>query len=411
MARAPKAVVVHAGARDRYQLAQALYDQNLLRALVTNVYSASAAAERYDVNIPGACVRLSKLAGGAYIANRMFPGVLSTAVSDRWLGMKARRVAAEHGNAVLAYSYYAFDAFRPGADRPKDRILFQLHPHPVTVRRTLLEELEKSPEARHSLMSEMELRIGADAFDRLASEATLSSGCIAASSHTARTLVENGVDPHRIRVVPYGVCHQDFPQRSQAPDANQPFTVIFLGSLVQRKGLKYLLDAIRLLATKQIRVRLRGRGVCDERLLKNYSDIDLDVVLGAPQSKIVDDLQTSNMLVLPSLEEGFAHVLLEAMSCGVPILSTDRTCAPDVIDQGREGFIVKAGSNDALAERIHWAMEHRSLLVDMGVAAAHRARSFTWNRFRVGVRKAYLDLTATNSSPAESAEMGAVRAV
>lgn len=398
---APQAVVVHASARDRYQLAQALYEKNLLRALVTNVYSASAVAERYGVTIPGENVRLSSLAGGAYLVNRVFPRLLSTSISDGWLGTKARRVAAERGDAVLACSYYGFNAFKPGADRPEHRILFQLHPHPVTVRRTLLDEVEKSPEARDSLVAEMELSIGSGAFNRLASEAGFATGCIAASSHTARTLVENGVDKSRIRVVPYGVCHENFPQRSQAPIATQPFVVIFVGSLVQRKGLKYLLDAIRLLGSKQIRLKLRGRGVCDERLLKSYSDLDLDIVLGASQTKIVEDLHASDLFALPSLEEGFAHVLLEAMSCGLPILSTDRTCAPDVIDEGREGFVVEAGNSAILAERIHWAVEHRRELADMGNAAAQRARGFTWEKFRQGVRSAYVELTKSESPIAQ----------
>lgn len=391
----PPAVVVHAGARDRYQVAEALHEGNLLSALVTNVYSASTAADRYGITIPTERVRLSYSAGGAYLVNRVLPRLVPAAISDGWLGTKARQVAAERRDAVLACSYYAFNAFRAGPNRPRQRVLFQLHPHPVTVRRTLRDELENVPEAYDSLSTEPDLSLNPLEFERLASEPSLATGCIAASSHTAKTLIENGVDPQRIYVVPYGISHQDFPARKSAPTSG-PFTIIFVGSLIQRKGLKYLLDAVRQLRSKQIRVKLRGRGRFDRRLLKGYQDIELDIALGDSQSRIVENLHASDVFAFPSLEEGFGHVILEAMSCGIPIIATERTCAPDIVEDGRQGFVVPTRDSALLAERLEWAISNRKTMAEMGQAAAARARTFTWERFRQGVRNAYSELTVSD---------------
>jgi glycosyltransferase involved in cell wall biosynthesis len=164
---------------------------------------------------------------------------------------------------------------------------------------------------------------------------------------------------------------------------------MFLGSIVQRKGLSYLLDAVRSLRTRRITVLLRGRGTVDSALLHTYRDIDFDLQLGLPTEEIVRDLQRTDLFVLPSLVEGFAHVILQAMQCGVPVLTTDHTCGPDVIVNGREGFIVPIRDAAAVAAKLEWGIGQRNDLYEMGLAAAQRAREFTWQRFRAGIRAAY----------------------
>jgi glycosyltransferase involved in cell wall biosynthesis len=241
------------------------------------------------------------------------------------------------------------------------------------------------------LCSELELRLGEKEMSEFSSEASLATKWIVASSHTRSTLVENGIDSSKVHVVPYGVSAADYPERPTSTSPVSNLRVMFLGSLVQRKGLSYLLDAVRRLSTSRITMCLRGRGFVDETLLAQYKDLDLDIAHNAPNAQIVAELQKSDLLVLPSLEEGFGHALLEAMSCGVPVLATDRTGAPDVIDDGVHGFIVPARDAESIAGRIAWALDSRSALAEMGRMAAMRAREYTWDRFRAGIRTAYFD--------------------
>ena len=140
-------------------------------------------------------------------------------------------------------------------------------------------------------------------------------------------------------MVPYGVSLKDFSPRVQPPAKEEPFTIIYVGSLIQRKGLSYLLDAVRALKTKNVRgCCCGGRGGVDRELLKHYSDVDYDLKLGLPLNELVEDLQRSDVFVLPSLTEGFAQVILEAMACGVPVITTANTCAPDVLTDGVQGL-------------------------------------------------------------------------
>jgi len=107
------------------------------------------------------------------------------------------------------------------------------------------------------------------------------------------------------------------------------------------------------------------------------------------------------LFVLPSLAEGFAHVILEAMSSGLPVLTTASTCAPDVLEDGVHGFIVPIRDARAIAEKITWGRSHRSDLYRMGLAAASRARTYTWERFRKGLVNAYARMVESHLSRGE----------
>jgi glycosyltransferase involved in cell wall biosynthesis len=398
----PKAVVTHAGRRDSYQLALALDEGNLLEALITDfywnpaVYSMLKMAmphrgvpERIRPGLNPHHVQLSSKAVLADIAMKIMPGKDFNRYKDTVLGADARRRAIETGSALFSYSYYAHSAFRRADTELEHRFLFQLHPHPQSVREILVEEIERTPIARASLMMEGELNLPPEAFEQLAQEAHLANGWAAASRYTAQTLADHGIPADKIHVVPYGVSLKDFPPRTQPPAKDAPFTIIYVGSLIQRKGLSYLLDAVRALKSKNIRLILRGRGGVDRDLLKHYSDIDFDLKLGVPLQELVQDLQRSDVFILPSLTEGFAQVILEAMACGVPVITTANTCAPDVMTDGVEGFILPIRDSKAIEEKIIWGIENREALAAMGRCAAEQASLFTLERFRSGVRSAY----------------------
>ncbi len=95
--------------------------------------------------------------------------------------------------------------------------------------------------------------------------------------------------------------------------------------------------------------------------------------------------QAADLFIFPSVAEGFGQVLLESLASGLPILSTTHTAAPDLIQDGQEGFIVQPRHPEVLAEKVEWALTHRSELLAMRTAARSAALRFSWERFRVGI--------------------------
>lgn len=403
-------MVAFAGARDGYQLPLALSEADLLEALVTDMYwpsdkrwfntslgkviPAHFVRSRFCTGLDSGNVRVSAGAWALSVFGKVAPRLGLNLYGDRILSRKAKLISLRKAAAMFCCSYYAYEAFRQVDERPRHRFLFQLHPHPKSVHNILVEEMKRTRVGEFSLKAEPDVALPKKNFDELSSEPHLANGWVVASTFTAQTLSEHGIPSEQIHVVPYGVDGGAFEERLRPPPIDKPFTIIFVGSLVQRKGLSYLLDAVRIISSRTVRVILCGRGILDRGLIESYSDLNIEVNVGLGRVELVRQIHEADVFVLPSLAEGFGHVVLEALACGVPVIATPHTCAPDVIADGVHGFVVPIRDPEAIAERLSWGVDNRAELAAMGEAAAAQARRFTWERFRVGVRKAYKEMLA-----------------
>jgi glycosyltransferase involved in cell wall biosynthesis len=405
-----KAVVVHRGSRDAYQVARALAERDLLETLVTDLYwpADQPFARWVEASVPGTVTRLlrqrwSDRCTSQRVSQCWASGLYSLALSKlrfvpfgwqrraiRWcdgrLGRRAGNLATARDAALISYSYYGHDAFSHYSGiRP--RILFQLHPHPARVRAILKAERDLRPECADSLNKEWELALPPEDVDRLVDETTMAEHWIAASSFTRETLMDSGIPRARIHVVPYGVDLDLFrpsaePRRGPAPE--RKLRLLFVGTINQRKGIKYLLEAIALLPKHRVELVVCGRVVDDLSLFAGLRD-QVDIRPSVSAEGLLEAYQTADVFVFPSLAEGFGHVLLEAMACGLPVISTRRTAAPDLIRPGMEGFLVEPGCPAEIAGRIEQFLIHPNWCHEMGALARHRAEQFTWARFRARV--------------------------
>jgi glycosyltransferase involved in cell wall biosynthesis len=397
------AVLCHAGHRDLYHVAWALREAGLLKTLVTDLYfdpkfepwlrgPAKIWPKFKNYSCAGlrrADVHLTWPATLRALALKRWPSRKRQVVHDQEIGRTARRLAEETGSNLFSYSYYACAAFAPGPALPVNRILFQLHPHPLSARKLLREELERVPEAVASLKWEHEVGSTEQHFENLCREPLLATGWMAASSFTARTLADHGVPRECIHVVPYGVDPDDFPTRQAPPPRNGPLRLVWVGNLVQRKGLTYLLDAMANFAARDVELVICTHHPIEAALVRRRNLANVKVLVGLSNEELIAQLHGADLFVLPALLEGFAAVILEAMSCGLPVLTTPNTCGPDVLEEGVTGFIVPIRDAAAIAQRVEWSIANRDALFNMGQAAARSARLFSWHKFRSGVVAAY----------------------
>lgn len=401
-----KAVVVHGGARDSYQLALGLSEAGSLESLVTDLFWAADLpwAKRLESRMPAGLremvgrrsapglpfgeVTQCAWAGMRGLVLDKLPKVpfsvrrRSNRAADATLGRTAGRLARESGSGLVSYSYFGYDAMREFGG---DAMLFQVHPHPATIRRILRRELEDHPDCADSLEQEWELALPEEEYEHLVAEPRMATRLLAASSFTRDSLIENGTPAEDITVVPYGVDLQRFQPGDSPAGSSQSrdgrLRLLFVGRINQRKGIKYLLEALRLLDTDAVRLTVCGRVVDDLRLFRPFGE-RVEVRPSVSGAELVEAYRTADLFVFPSVAEGFGQVLLEALACGLPVLSTTHTAAPDLIEEGVEGFIVEPRRPDLLASRIQWALEHREELQAMRKQARLRAEHFTWGRFR-----------------------------
>jgi glycosyltransferase involved in cell wall biosynthesis len=98
-----------------------------------------------------------------------------------------------------------------------------------------------------------------------------------------------------------------------------------------------------------------------------------------PHHEILQLMREQDMLIFPSLFEGFGLVITEAMSQGTPVITTERTAGPDLITHGENGLLIKAGATDALVEAIEAMLLNPERITRMGKEARERARQRPWN--------------------------------
>ncbi|CAA6693500.1 MULTISPECIES: glycosyltransferase family 4 protein [unclassified Lentimonas] len=218
--------------------------------------------------------------------------------------------------------------------------------------------------------------------ERKDEELKLCEQIIVASRFTAETLKEAPFDLPTPYIIPYG-CPPPRKDVSPKSDASKPLRVLYVGGLSQRKGVAYLLDAVEALGSA-VELTLIGKRVSEcaplDAALKKFHWID-----SLPHSEILNTMREHDVLVFPSLFEGFGLVITEALSQGIPIISTSHTCAPDIIEDGREGYIVPIRDAAAISEKLTRLHEDRDHLQQMKEAALQRAATMSWELYKDGL--------------------------
>jgi glycosyltransferase involved in cell wall biosynthesis len=404
-----KAVTVHRGSRDGYQVARALSEAGLLETLVTDLYwpadrpwarkieqrapaSLRAALKcRWSEGLPSRAVESCWLTGmAAYLAherNWLSFDSARRAIRrcDGTLGRRAGRIARDRNAAILAYSYYGHSAFScHGGDQP--RILFQLHPHPSAVRSILQRERRLHPDCAVSLDKEWELALPEADYLQLVNEAGMAHRVITASNFTKSTLVDAGIAAERIAVVPYGIDADRYSRGTRTRGPREPLRLLFVGTLGQRKGIKYLIQALEMLPRDAVELTVCGRAVDDLEIF-HRSSARIRLLPSVSAEGLLEAYRNADVFVFPSLAEGFAQVILEALASGLAVIATTRTAAPDLIRHGREGFIIEPGSAAQMALHIEEFLRLPEILAPMRAAARRRAEHFSWGLFRQEIAK------------------------
>lgn len=213
------------------------------------------------------------------------------------------------------------------------------------------------------------------------------------SSYVTRTFLANGIPIRKIRQVPSGI---DLSRFNPSQKKDNIFRVIYCGALQGKKGTHYLLRAFAELNLPNSELWLIGNPLDDMLpILKRYQD--KYTALGQiPNTQLAQYYSQGSVFVLPSLEEGLAKVMIEAMACGLPVIATTNTGAEDVVREGVDGFVVPIRDVDSLKEKIQFMYENPIARQQMGQNAITRAHSeFTLEKYIERLLLALLDIKRT----------------
>jgi alpha-maltose-1-phosphate synthase len=202
------------------------------------------------------------------------------------------------------------------------------------------------------------------------------------STFALDTFVESGIPRRKLRLVPYGVDIDTF--YPCAPRTENKFQVLFVGSVSVRKGVRYLLEAFRQLECRSKHLVIAGLVSQEmENTIKRVQNCSWISLLGhVGQKQLREIMSTSQVMVLPSVEDGFGLVQAQAMACGCPVIASRNTGAQDLFTDGKEGFIVPIADSGAIRDRLQTLADNPDLRGRMSEAALQRVKSMGgWDQY------------------------------
>ncbi len=192
-------------------------------------------------------------------------------------------------------------------------------------------------------------------------------------------MLTQGVPSEKLAVVPLSY---EAPTLPQGRPNNPSLRVLFLGQVILRKGVQYLLGAARLLERESIRFDVVGQiGISEAAIREAPSNVAFHGQATRDQAE--NWYRQADVFVLPTLSDGFAITQLEAMAHGLPVITTP--CCGDVVTDGVDGFIVPPRNKIALAETLLRYQRESSLLASQQHAAVAKAKQFTQARLSMNL--------------------------
>ena len=223
-----------------------------------------------------------------------------------------------------------------------------------------------------------------------------------------KTQEHYGIDSARVRIVPNGVDIEKFKPTANAEAARQQFglgkepVVLFVGSLIPRKGLPFLLDAAKKVVKEHAGAKfvIVGDGPQKNELVSSLEQANLSANFKF-LSKVKEDLLPAlygcaDVFALPSIQEGQGIVLLEAEASGKPVVAFDIGGVNEAVRNGETGLLVKRSDSEALADALLRLLGDRALRERMGgVGRRFVSENFTWDLCAERMLKVYREALTT----------------
>lgn len=284
---------------------------------------------------------------------------------------KERRVTAVYGYEDTVRQ--AFEA----AKRRGIRCLYELPiGHWRAHSRICAEEAELQPQWAHTWSPSGEPPEKIERKDR---ELALADAIVVPSVFVRDTLRDYPGKLAEVHVVPYGGPQVTLEEPSVSP-VGQKLRIVYVGAITQRKGIAYMIEALEPLRA-HVEVVILGNGpglpLLPDWWIKKGN---------LPHELVLVEMQRADVFVFPTLFEGYSLAVSEALSQGLPVITTPHSGAGDMIESGQQGWVVPIRDAQAITARLEELIKDRELLLHLKQQAKRRAASWQWEQYREQLR-------------------------
>jgi len=212
-------------------------------------------------------------------------------------------------------------------------------------------------------------------------ELSLADFIICNSTFTKNSLINAGIKETNILTIPLG-----FPEvkiKTIKPKKVDQLIFISAGNLSLGKGSHILLQAWQDLSLlpDQAELWLIGKNNLPAAFMHELPQ-NIKFFGNIPRNELMEMYTKAHILVHPTLADGFGMVISEAMSCGIPVITTHNSAGPDIIIHEKSGLLINADDKLALKNSILWCLQHKTELIEMGNQALKTAAAYPWAAYR-----------------------------
>lgn len=294
---------------------------------------------------------------------------------DEQVSKRLKKAKKNGATAVYAYEDCALETFLEA----KKLGLQCIYDLPIAYHETLQEILQDEVQRRPDWAG----TLGGGIWDspqkliRKAKELELADIIIVASDFVRNSLPKWALNKKIIQS-PFGtpaLNSEILPQKGKS----EKLRVLFAGSMTQRKGLCDLFEAMKLVDSNKVELIVMGSLAAPISFYMEKAFFTYEKT--RPHEDVLKLMQSCDVFCLPSLVEGRALVMQEAMSQGLPIIITPNTGGEDLVIEGETGFIVPICSPEAIASKLNWFVKNRHLISEMGRKAQDHASKYSWAKY------------------------------
>lgn len=291
---------------------------------------------------------------------------------DRWVAARVTRL----GNLFFGYEGASFYTFRKAKALGLPCVLYQ----PVACAEKAAALLNAEKDLFPKLADTLRYRWFPDGvLEMMDEERRLADKIICASAFTKESLVEIGVEADKVCVEPYGVNQEVF---APSDDKFPRFSIIWASSYTQTKGIGYLLEALAREPVPGLELVLAGNPYGVDAVSLYEGRVRARRLGHISRQELGRVMRRCHAHVYPTLLDGFGRNIIEAMSSGLPVITTPNCAGPDLIEDGVTGFIIPIRDIDSICEKLAWIHDNPQAASEMGRRARERVSGLTEPDYR-----------------------------
>lgn len=303
-------------------------------------------------------------------------------------GKKVANACEKDGSdIVIAYDTQAYDLFKKLNEKHLKiiKVLDMASTSSSTIRSIVDEEMAKGVPFSDSLQRH-KIAYSDEKCRAYEEEIKLADFLLVPSNFVKNSLLKLGIPEERIIYLSHGVDIEMFTPSYKKYMPGKKIKFLFVGRVEAAKGIYYILEAFRQLQNLNIELIVVGDVLNQREELEAYTSNARFLGLKR-RDEMPEYYKEADVFILSSLWEGSSLSMLEALATGLPVIASKYSCAPEVVTEYEEGFVIEPRDIEQLKDRIRWFYNNADKIPEMSVAARKTAENYTWIQYGEKISK------------------------